>query len=181
MGPREISVASPTAPAGHASAAAAQCRRSRLWRRIGGRETTGCSSLDQTSRLRMNERTPSSPAHRFRRDAGCDLSHCRSANRWPRSTCRSPSRCAPDVRGVWVSVVPSSAKVSVELPSPLKSTSAILLQVSHSRVVRESTYVPQIHSVLIVPAMCSTTGTGVFAGRQWHSVASPTGLPGQRA
>src|SRR5262249_52794088 len=60
----------------------------------------------------MNERTPSSLAPRSRWDAGFALSHCRSANRWPRSTYRSPSRCALDVRGVLVSVLPSSGTLS---------------------------------------------------------------------
>lgn len=45
-----------------------------------------------------------------RRPAGA-LCHSRTANRWPRSTCCSPSGCARDVRGGLVSVVPFSAKI----------------------------------------------------------------------
>ena len=69
------------------------------------------SSLDQRRRVRMTRGIPSSLPQRSRWDAGCALCHSRTANRWPRSTYRSPSRCARDVRGGLVSVVPFSAKV----------------------------------------------------------------------
>lgn len=54
----------------------------------------------------VSDRTPSNPAQKSRWDAACALFHFRTVNRWPRNICRSPSKCAPDGRGMSVYVGP---------------------------------------------------------------------------